>query len=167
MVKRILHFFALGFVMALVILAYRHFFPSEEQRIRRVLIEVAQAASVQNNPTPLGNLAAAQELAGHFSADAEIIVNVPEVGKKSLVGREEIRQAVLAVRSNLKGLKVEFLDINLELDRQRQSATAELTAKATAKAERDFGVQELQVQLKKLDGRWCLTRIETVKTLGL
>ncbi len=167
MVKLLLRLVALGLVVTVCFMAYRHFFPSETQRIRRVLAEVAQAASVPDNPTVLGNLVAAQELAGHFCADAEVIVNAPEVGRRSLVGRDEIQQAVLAVRSNVKALKIEFLDVNIELDSQKQSATAELTAKATAKAERDFGIQELKVQFKKTEGNWCITRIETVKTLSL
>ncbi len=165
--KRLFSIAALGVAVIVAFLAYRCLFPTEDQRIRRMLAGVADAVSVPPDPKPLGNLVAVQKLIGFFAADAEIVVDAPEVGKHSLAGRDEIMQAVLAVRSNVKGLKVEFLDIDVAVDSQKQTAVAGLTAKATVKAERDFGVPELRMQMVKTDGHWLITRVETVKTLSL
>ena len=166
MVKRLPRIVLLVLAVALLVLAYRHWFPNEEQRIRRMLSDVAREACIPANPKPLGNLAAAQKLASFFSPEVEIHVDAPSYGQHTLMGRDEIMQAVLAARANLKNLKVEFLDPNVALDASQESATVELTAKVTHTGERDFGVQELKFQMKRLDGQWRINRVETVRTLG-
>ena len=46
----------------------------------------------------------------------------------------------------------------------RQSAVADLTAKAAVPGQKDFEVQEMKFVLKKINGEWLITRAETVKT---
>lgn len=153
--------------LAFGVLAYRHLFPSDEQRIRRTLSSLAEAACIPADAQPLADLAAVQKLAGYFTLNAEIRVDGPEYGQHTLTGRDEVRQAALAARSNLRNLKVEFLDVNVVVADGKQTATAELTAKVTQKDRRDFGVQELKFQFQKDEDQWRIGRVETVKTLRL
>ena len=166
MVKTILRIIILLVISWLMLLGYWHFFPNQETRIRRMLGELARVAAVSPNSTPLANLAAANELAGFFTKEIEISVDVPGAGRHTFTGREEIIQAVVGTRSHYPGMKVELFDIAVKLAAGGQSATVDLTAKVTQTAERDFGVQELTFQLKKTDGDWRITRVDTVRTLG-
>ncbi|MBI3853821.1 MAG: hypothetical protein HY298_26650 [Verrucomicrobia bacterium] len=166
MVKKIFYVVLIILAGWLGFLGYQKFFPSEEKRVRLLLADLAEVTSFPANEKPLSRLASANKLAGLFSTDAEINVQVPAEGGRSIHGRDEILQIALAVRSQISGLRVEFLDINVGLDAERQSATAELTAKVTQSGQRDFGVQELKIQLKKIDGTWRITHVDTVRTLG-
>jgi hypothetical protein len=167
LVKTILRVVAFVVIGWLLLLGYWHFFPSQETRIRRMFGELARVVSVSPNSSPLANLATANELAGLFTRDVEINLDVPGVGRHTFNGREEIIQAAVAARSNSRGVKVEFLDLNVKLDAGKESATVDLTAKVTQTGEHDFGVQELKFQLKRVDGEWRITRVDTVHTLGL
>lgn len=167
MVKRIVYLVLLIVAGVLAYFGYQKFFPSEEKRIRLLLTDVAEVASFPANEKPLNRLASANRLAGFFSANAEINVQLPVEGSRTIQGRDEILQVALAARSRLSGVRVEFLDTIVTLDPEKQSATAELTAKITQSGQRDFGVQELKFQLKKIDGTWRITRVDTVRTLGM
>jgi hypothetical protein len=166
-VKTILRILLLLVIAWLLLLGYWHFFPSEETRIRRRLEGLARAVSTSPNPSPLANLADANEVTGFFARDVEISVEVPGAGRHTFTGREEVIQAAVAARSNSRSVKIEFLDIMVRLQTDKQSAVADLTAKVTQAGERDFEVQELKFQMKKADGDWQIARVETVRTLGL
>ena len=86
--------------------------------------------------------------------------------QRTLTGRDEITQAAMGARSGVSALKVEFLDVTVIVGPDRQSAVADLTAKAQVPGDKDFTVQELKFTLKKMDGEWLITRVETVKTLS-
>ncbi len=79
--------------------------------------------------------------------------------------RDEIMQAAAAAYSALNGIKVEFLDVNVMVGADKQSATAGLTLKAQAAGDKDFIAQEMKFTLQKIDGKWLITRVETVRTL--
>jgi hypothetical protein len=83
-----------------------------------------------------------------------------------LQGRDEVMQAVLGAMQRLRGLKLEFVDINVTLDPGKQTAVANLTGKATIPDERDLQVQEFNFKLRKVDHTWLIYRIDTVKTLS-
>ena len=166
MVKTIPRVVALLVIGWLLLLGYGHFFPSQEARIRRMFAELARVVSVAPNSSPLANLAAGNELAGFFTKDVEINVDLPGAGRHTFTGREEFIQAAVAARSNSRSVKVEFLDLNVKLGPDQRTAAIELTAKITQTGERDFNVQELKFQLRKVDGEWRIARGDTVRTLG-
>ncbi len=167
MVKKISQLVLLVLVGALAFWAYEKFFPSEEKKIRLFLRDLAEAASFSANDKSLARLAGAGRVAGFFSANAEINVQVPDEGSGTIQGRDEIRRVAGLARARFNSVHVEFLDMIVTLDPERLSAVAELTAKITLTGQRDFGVQELKFQLKKIDGNWRITRVDTVKTLGM
>ena len=72
----------------------------------------------------------------------------------------------MAAHSRLTSLKVEFPDMNITFGADGQTAKVNLTGKAIVPGERDISAQEFNFQLKKVDGKWLIYRVETVKTLA-
>lgn len=143
------------------------FFPGPERVIRGRLAELAKVASFTPNESPLARLSNSQLLTTFFTGDVEIAVHLP--GGRSLQtfsGRDQIMQAAMGARQAVSGLEVEFLDITVRVAPDKQSATAELTGKGQVPGDRDFFVQELKFLLRKVDGKWLIHRVETVKTLS-
>jgi hypothetical protein len=151
---------ALGFWL------YTVFFPSPEKVIRKRLTNVAQLASIRPDQGLLSRGASIQELANCFDSKVEITVNWREGSQHTLAGRDEIIEAAKLAHGRFKSLEIEFLDMNVALSPDKQSATVNLTAKITSSDERDFQAQELKITLKKVNGEWLIFEIETVRTLS-
>ncbi len=154
---------------ALVVVAvwlYSVFFPSPERAIRARLTELAKSASFGGNEPPLAAMANAQRVAGFFMEDVQIQVELPGRVGATVSGRDEVRDKTIALRSLGAGLQVEFLDINIIVASDKNSAEANLTLKGRIAGEKDLIVQELKMLLNKIDGDWKIKRVETVKTLS-
>jgi hypothetical protein len=139
-------------------------FPSPEKVIRRRLTELARTVSSSANESDLTRLAAARSVAGFFAATVELNVDLPELGQRTM-DREEITQLALMGSSRAGGLQVKFPDINITVAPDKQSAVADLTVEANVSGEHDSIVREMKFTLRKTDGQWLITRIETVRTL--
>jgi hypothetical protein len=144
---------------------WRLLFPGPEQVIRKELTQLAATASITPNEAPLTKLAKAQRLARFFSNDAEVRVDIPNRPYQDFNGREEIQQGALGARALLNSLKVQFLDMEVTLAPDKQSAVVRLTATADLPGEKVPEVQELEFRLKQIDRDWFIRRVETVKTL--
>lgn len=155
----------LGALLGLVYCGWIVLFPSPERIIAKRLAHVARLACVGPNEGALARLANGQKLTTFFTSDVEITVDVPGRTSQTLNGRDELLQAVMAARSALAPLKVEFLDITVSLNADKQSALAHLTAKATLPGERSPEVQELKIDFRKTDHDWLIQHVETVRTL--
>jgi hypothetical protein len=84
--------------------------------------------------------------------------------QRAFESREEIAQVALASRSLLGGgLKVEFLDVNVTIGADKQTALADLTARVKINGSADVIVQEIKFSLQKTDGQWLITHIETIR----
>ena len=162
-VFRIILFAALA---ALGIWLWMVLFPSPEKVIRKRLTELARTASSSPGESDLARLAAAHSVAGFFSTNVELAVQLPELSQHSSLDHEEITQAALMARSRAGGLKVKFPDINVTVAPDKQSAVADLTVQANISGETDSIVQEMKFTLQKIDGQWLITRVETVRTLS-
>ncbi len=141
-------------------------FPSPEKVIRSRLQNLARTISFEPADGTIARGYSVQKAAGFFTTDAEINVDGRGLEPLHFSGRDEIQQALLWAARSLRGLKVEFLDINLTLDQDKQSAKANLTGKWTPTGDRDFGVLEFNFLLKKVDGTWLIYRVDSVKTLS-
>src|SRR5262249_55824830 len=108
----------------------------------------------------------AQKAANFFTTDVDVELNVTGYDSISMHGRDEVLQVALAARSRLTSLKVEFPDMNVTIDPGGETAKVNLTAKATIPSERDISAQEFNFMLKKVDGKWMIYKVETVKTLS-
>ncbi|MGB8370974.1 MAG: hypothetical protein ACLPYZ_10985 [Limisphaerales bacterium] len=162
-VFRIVMFAAL---VALGVWLWAALFPSPEKVIRQRLVELAHTASVSSGESDLARLAAARSVAGFFSTNVELAVELPELARNSLMDRDEIMQAALMARSRAGGVQVKFPDINITVAPDKQSAVADLTVEANVSGEHNPFVQQMKFTLQKIDGRWLITRVETVRTLS-
>jgi hypothetical protein len=141
-------------------------FPGPEKIIRRRLLELARTASCSPNESDLIRLAAARNVAGFFATNVELKVALPELGQRNSIEREEISQLAYAVRTRAGGLQVTFPDINITVAPGKQSAEVNLTVEANASGWRERLLQEMKFTLRRVDGQWLITRIETIQTLS-
>jgi hypothetical protein len=162
--KIIIRIVLLAALAALGIWLWTVLFPSPEKVIRRRLTELARTVSSSANESDLTRLAVARSVAGFFAADVELNVDLPELGQRTM-DRVEITQLALMGRSRAGGLQVKFPDINITVAPDKQSAMADLTVEANISGEHDSVVREMKFTLRKTDGQWLITRIETVRTL--
>jgi ketosteroid isomerase-like protein len=154
----------LAVVVAAGVWLWTIFFPSPEKIIRRQLAEIASDVSFNSNESPLIGVAHAQKLAGFCVPNMTVKLDAPLNLQRTFESREEIAQLVLAVRSVLGGgLKVEFLDVNVTVASDKQTALADLTARVKVGGSTDVIVQEIKLSLQKTDGRWLITRAETIR----
>ncbi len=151
---------ALGFWLWTVL------FPSPEHVIRKRMAAIAKAASFGPNEGGFTRLANIQFLTGCFTPDVAVHIESLGRGQFDLNGRDEVSSAVLAARTHFESLNVAFLDVNVALGPDKQSATVDLTAKATVPSQKDFEVQEMKFTLKKTNNVWQIVRVETVKILS-
>ena len=151
---------------ALGIWLWAALFPSPEKVIRKRLVELARTASSSSGESDLARLAAARNVAGFFSTNVELNVELPELGQRNSMDREEITQAALMARSRAGGVQVKFPDINITVAPDKQSAVVDLTVEANVSGEHNPFVQQMKFTLQKTDGRWLITRVETVHTLS-
>jgi len=156
---------AVGF-LALGIWAWLVIFPSPERVIRKRLTELARAATVSGNESQLAALLNSQKVAGFFTGDIEINVDVPGSSQQVLNGRDQLAQQAMVLRSAVGSMQVEFYDIIVTVAPEKSTAEANLTLVARP-AGRDKIVQELKFKLNKAEGGWRIYRLETVKTLSL
>jgi hypothetical protein len=140
-------------------------FPGPQKIVLKKVAGLAAAASINANDGNLTRATKVSSLIGYFSADAEIVCDVPELGTHTFEGRDEIRQAAAGGFTQLSSLKVQFFDAAARVAPDQQSAVATCTARVAPGDSKDFGIQELRFQFKKIDGDWLITRAETVKTL--
>jgi hypothetical protein len=154
----------LAVIVAAGVWLWTVFFPGPEKIIRRQLSVIARDASFSANESPLIGVAHAQKLAGFFSPDTAIKLDAPLNFQRSFQSREEITQFVLAARSLLGGgLNVAFVDVNVTLAPDKQSAVADLTARVKIGGNSDLIAQEIKFTLQKTDGQWIITRVETIR----
>jgi len=145
--------------------AWRWLFPGPEQVIRKELAQLAAAASISPNEAPLAKLAKAQQLSTFFANDAQVSVDIPGRQYQSFNGREEIQQAAIGARAILNSLKVHFLDVDVKVAPDNNSAMVHLTATADLPGEKVPEVEELELRFQKIERDWLISRVETVKTL--
>jgi SnoaL-like domain len=161
--------FRLIFLTAVAVLGFwlwTILFPSPEKVVLKKMSSLAGTATVGTQDSNLLRAAKAANLVDFFTTDAEIILNVPDLPNRTLSGRDEIRETALAVLANVKTLNVQFLDVTAQIGPDKQTADVSCTVKVNAGDSKDYGVQELHFQFKKVDGTWLISRVETVKTLS-
>jgi hypothetical protein len=154
-------------VVALAIWLWTVMFPSPERVIRSRVNALAKTLSFDSGGGILAQALKAQEAGDFFTTNVDVEINVSGYDTLSLHGRDEVVQGAAAVRSRLTSLKVEIPDMNITIDPDQQSAKVNLTAKATVSGERDISAQEFNFMMKKVDGKWLIYRVESVKTLSL
>ena len=141
-------------------------FPGPEKVIRGKMASLAATATFNANDGNITRATKVSNLISYFALDAEITLDAPGLPVRSLSGRDEIRDTARAGLIGLSALKVEFLDVTVHLGADKQTADVSCTARVTVGDSKDFGVQEMRFQLKKVDGAWLISLAKTVKTLS-
>lgn len=164
--KRVVQICLAVAVIGLAFWLWTVLFPSPEKVIRSRVNALAKAISFKSGSGALAKAYNAQKAAEFFTVDVDLEVNLAGYEPISLHGRDEIVQAAAAVQMHLSSLKVEFPDMNITISPDGQSAKVNLTGKATIPGERDVSAQEFDFQLKRVDGKWQIYHVETVRTLS-
>ena len=108
---------------------------------------------------------AVEKLGGFFSPEVEVKLESPGYPTLEFNTRDELKQAALGARSAIRGIKAEFPDMKIEVTPGNQAAIVDLTLMADVGDEKNAILQELKFNMKKVDGQWVITHVETVKTL--
>ena len=153
-------------IVGLGIWLWTVFHPSPEKAIRSRLNALAKALSFSSNSGLLGKAYSADKAAEFFTTDVDVEVNLSGYEPLSLQGRDEVLKAVGLSRGRLTSLKIEFPDMNISIGPDGQTAKVNLTGKGIIPGERDVSAQEFNFMLKKVDGKWLIYQVETVKTLS-
>ena len=163
--KNLLRLILLVVLIALGIWVWHILFPNPQKIIRHRLNKLAQLASVAPNEGNFSRVACVEKMGAYFTDNAEVNLNIPG---ESLVlnGRAELTQAALAARSSANGgVSAEFVDINIDMGPNNQSAMVDLTLHAKVGSDKDAIIQELEFTFKKIKGDWLISRVATVQTL--
>jgi hypothetical protein len=158
------------FVLALAVAAlgvwlWLVLFPSPEKVIAGQFEKLARAASVHPGEGSLSRLLGAQKVGNFFSTNVEINIDVPNRQQNAMMSRDDIVQAVMAAQSS-GGLTMKFPDINVMVGADKETAQADVTVEARVPGEQDMMVQEMKFTLRKIGGKWLITRVQTVRTLS-
>jgi hypothetical protein len=165
--KIVLRVLSVAALVAVGVWLWTVLFPSPEKVIRQRLATVAKRASFTADESALARLADAESLAGYFSTNVEIDLDVPGRFQLTITGRDEVTQHAAAADSMVSSLSVKFLDVTLTIGPDKQSAVADFTVEARAGGDPDLIVQEMKFTLRKIDGQWLITRVETIRTLSI
>ena len=143
----------------------RWMMPTDEQRIVRLVEEIAERASFTGREGNIARIAAVEALASRFTSDAEIRIDavVPAVGP--LVGRGAIQQVALAASQGGGGIRVTVLGAVAETDgpdtgRVRFSASAD-----TGGGDGAFQAQDFVARVRKVEGRWLVEQVDAIPLL--
>lgn len=160
-----LRIIALAVLIALGYWAWNVLFPGDETVIRKRLNRLASVMTFDSKEGNFARVARVEEAGSLFAPQVEIIIDTPAHSQQTLTGRDELRQKALAVRMALSGLQVRFLDLNVTFSPGKTNAAVNLTGEARVPGDRELFVQELIFHLQKIDGKWLIVRVETVRTL--
>ncbi len=164
--KLISRLILLAALVALGVWLWTIFFPNPEHVIRKQLAKLAQDVSFSQNENNLIKIADAQGVADFFSSNVEINITIPGHEQETMAGRDQITQAALASRTVATDLDVKFPDVNVTVAPDKNSATADVTVDATVSGERNAIVQEVKFTFVKVNGKWLISAVETVRTLS-
>jgi hypothetical protein len=164
--KIVLRLVLLAALIAAGVWLWTMLFPGPEKIIRQRLAQAASEASFQSGENLLVSAARAETLAGFFSTNVELNINLSERGQHNFAGRDEIIQAAAGVRSAVSSLKVEFPDMSITVGPDKLSAVADVVVQVQAAGNKDSYVQEMKFTCQKIGGEWLITRVVTVPPLS-
>ena len=145
---------------------WRFLFPSPEHAIRSRLHALANTACFKPGDGVMLRAYKIQAVPDFFTPDAIVNLDVRGFETTAFHGRPDLQAAAAAAMQRLAGLRVEFLDINVTVAPDRQSAVANLTCRVTRSGDHDFVVQEFDFHMKRVGRDWLIERVDTVKTLS-
>lgn len=140
--------------------------PSEEERIRKVIEKARNAVSAENRPG--GNLdvfARVGELTSCLTRDIEVRADVFGGLSGSINGIDEVRATAASLPQQLPGLRVALSEIVVTVTDSKSARVSLVANIDTGTQQRTPVVQEFKLAMRKFEGRWYISRIETVRAL--
>jgi hypothetical protein len=134
-------------------------FPNDGRLIRKRLAAIAEHASIRPNESSLARVANASKLIEFFAQDVTVQVEGLEL---AVHDRNDLREAVLAARANLREVEVQFVDIHVSFPEGKDAAIAYLSAIAHLDGQTNAFGQELKVSLRKVNRDWLVSGVESV-----
>jgi hypothetical protein len=163
--KNIVRLVLLGTVVMAGVWLWLFLFPSPEKVIVRQFAKLARAASARPGEGALPRLIGAQTVGNFFATSVEINIDLPAHQRNDTLTRDDVVQAVMAIQSS-GGMTIKFPDVNVTVGPGAETAEADVTVEAQVQGEQDMMVQEMKFTLRKIDGKWLITRVQTVRTLS-
>jgi hypothetical protein len=113
----------------------------------------------------VGTLGRAAELGGFFTED--VVVELGE-GTTPIAGREMLMAMAVRLQPRLSAFTVSFVDENIQLAADRQSADVTLTAafiRRDPSARQSMDAREFKLAMRRVDGEWKMARVTAIDTL--
>jgi hypothetical protein len=164
--KIIFRLILLAALIALGVWLWLALFPGPEKIIKTKLAKLVRTVSFSASEGNLARLAGAQNVAGFFSTNVEVNINVPGHERQIFAGRDEITQAALGALSALNSLAVKFPDVNVTVAPDKNSAAADATVEVNISGQPDLIVEEMKFTFEKSGSQWLIKKIETVRVLS-
>jgi ketosteroid isomerase-like protein len=164
--KMIMRVILLAVLAALGIWLWTIFFPSPDKIVHRQLAKLAGDVSFSQDENNLVKMADAQGVADFFSDNVVVNIDVPGHEEQTIEGRDQITQLALLSRQQATDLDIKFPDINVTVAADKHSATADVTLQATVSGQANAIIQDVKFTFEKIDGKWLITKVETVRTLS-
>jgi hypothetical protein len=150
---------------ALVFWSWGFFFPAPQKVIENHLNKLARLATFSSTDGNIKRLADTERLGSLLAEKIHVVLDVPGLRGETFDNREELMQAVLAARSQVKDLKTQFTNMGIRVSPDKKSAEAFLTAMAKIAGEPDLIIQPLKFTFQNTNDDWLITGVETVKAL--
>ncbi len=144
---------------------WRTVFPSPERVITGELQQLARSATVHPGQGSLPRIAGAQRVGGLCASNVEVNIDVPGVRQQTVLSREDIVQNLMAAKL-AGGLTVQFPDINVVVAADGANAQADVTMEARVPTDPDMIIQQLRFTLRKIEGRWLITAVRTIRAFN-
>lgn len=146
---------------------YQWWFPPDEVVIRKVLRQAAATASWEESGGALDRLAGAGRLAMLCTHDIQVLLDTQGARGRRLQGREEVRQAGVAARTQLAWLRLELSDVEVRVVEPGAKATVLMAATATMAGGIEPLVQDYELTLSREEGEWLIARVQPVRGFGM
>ena len=133
--------------------------PNEERVILSRLSDLAGKVSVRAGESPLARVARASKTVEFFTPDVTMAIEGLDLAVND---RNDLREALLGMRGNVREAQVQFTEIHPTLEPGKLSSVVFLTALANLDGQTNTFARELKMTLKKIDRTWLITRVESV-----
>lgn len=155
-----------GLLLAAVVVGavvLRALIPSDERRVHALLARMVHEINQESGRGAFSDLAAANRVADYFGPEFEIRINATGAPELDICDRSELIQVLLHARKSRRGVKIALLDPHT-VRISKTNAVLEATGKAEVSGNTDVFVSELRFTLVKIDRRWRIRKVESIRT---
>ncbi|MGD9949760.1 MAG: hypothetical protein AB7U29_14960 [Desulfobulbus sp.] len=149
--------------MALIVVGIRYW-PSDERAIRKQIAQIETLGSKAADEKPIESLLRAKRLAALFNDPC--ILQVEAADFTGEYPRKQIQDRIAMARAFYTNATVSVHDLSINiLDKERTKILCTLRVKGSGKNRPVADVQELEADLRKVEGDWLFTQLTLVEVL--